>query len=62
MIFKTIYKTNENYEHLKDMKESSSINTSLNANFVNSLNANKYSKADDLNVNHSKAALSKTIF
>ena len=63
MIFKTIYKSNENYYNSKDPKESkNSINTSSNANQSSNLNHNKYSKThfannDDLNL--SKTNLSK---
>ena len=58
MIFKTIYKSNENYETLKDVKESS-VNASANANFLNSLNSNKFlkthfSNTDDLNLKSKK--------
>ena len=68
MIFKTIYKSNENYYNLKDPKDSkNSVNTSSNANQSGNLNHNKYSKThfvinDDLNLNLSKTNLSKLFY
>ena len=57
MIFKTIYKSNENYTTLKDSKDN-------NYKQANGLNINKYSKShftniEDQNLNLTKAAQSK---
>ena len=58
MIFKTIYKSNENYTTLKDTKE----NNSINLKQTNLLNINKYAhftNVEDQNLNMSKTVQSK---
>ena len=63
MIFKTIYKSNENYVSLSNIKEASdSININMSAKQANSLNVNMYSKAhyiNNQNLNLSKTTLSR---
>ncbi len=58
MIFKTIYKSNENYTTLKDAKE----NNSINLKQTNLLNINKFAhftNVEDQNLNMSKTGQSK---